>query len=329
MEMSAGGKSNAEPGTAAAGVLRERSAGKDTTTGHWEIAGVILEEGFPVFEHFPDELVGAIEREAGISFLGNRAASGTEVLQELGPEHCRTGSPILYTSADSVLQIAAHEEIFGLERLYALCQIARRHADRWRISRVIARPFVGEAGAFQRTRGRHDYAFPPPPTVLDALVAGGIPVTGVGKISDIFAGRGISQSFPTGSNSEGMQTLLELVKSNPTGLVFANLVDFDMLYGHRRDVAGYRRALEEFDLWLPEFLGSMRPDDLLLLTADHGNDPTRPGTDHTREQVPLLVFSPVTRLPDPGLRHSFADIAASLAKAFGLPRPWSTGKAFL
>ena len=276
--------------TGSLGVMTERSAGKDTTTGHWEIAGVVLEEPFATFEKFPPELVGAIEQEAGVTFLGNQAASGTAILDQLGAEHVATGHPILYTSADSVLQIAAHEDVIPLERLYEICRIARGHADAWRIGRVIARPFTGTNGHFERTANRRDYSLVPPRTVLNELQDAGIRVTGIGKISDIFAGRGISESRPTKSNTHGMRTIDDLWEAGTSGLFFANLVDFDMLYGHRRDVAGYARALEEFDVWLGEFLPKIHPDDLVILTADHGNDPTWCGSDHTRERVPVFVL---------------------------------------
>ncbi len=308
------------------GRMRERSAGKDTTTGHWEIAGAVLEHPFTVFERFPDALVHAIEREAGVEFIGNFPRSGTVVLDELGPEHLRTGKPILYTSADSVLQIAAHESIVPLPRLYEICKIARRHCDAARIGRVIARPFIGEPGAFARTAGRHDYAMLPPRTVLNALADSGATVHGIGKISDIFAGSGVTASTPTASNAEGMAAI---VREWPPldGLLFANLVDFDMLFGHRRNVPGYANALREFDAWLPTFLANVKPDDLVIITADHGNDPTWRGTDHTREEVPLLVLHG-GKANALGTRETFADVAATLAEFFGLPA-WPAAKSFL
>ena len=308
------------------GRMRERSAGKDTTTGHWEIAGAVLEDPFTVYEKFPDELVRAIEREAGVQFIGNFPRSGTVVLDELGPEHLRTGKPILYTSADSVLQIAAHESIVPLPRLYEICKIARRHCDAVRIGRVIARPFTGEPGAFARTAGRHDYAMLPPRTVLNALADSGKTVHGIGKISDIFAGSGITASTPTASNAEGMAAI-EREWPALDGLLFANLVDFDMLFGHRRNVAGYANALREFDRWLPAFLASVNPDDLIIITADHGNDPTWRGTDHTREEVPLLVLHG-GKANALGTRETFADIAATIAEFFTLP-PWPGASSFL
>ncbi len=308
----------------AAGVLTERSAGKDTTTGHWEIAGAVIERAFATFERFPDELVQAIERDAQTEFIGNYAASGTEVLDQLGAEHVGTGKPILYTSADSVLQIAAHEDIVPLERLYDICQVARRHCDAWRIGRVIARPFKGD-GPFQRTANRHDYSLVPPRTVLNALADAGIPVIGVGKISDIFAASGVAESFPTKSNADGMAAIDRLWAERREGLIFANLVDFDMLFGHRRDVEGYAKALEEFDIWLADFLPKITEDDLVMITADHGNDPTFRGTDHTRERVPILLPNSAAQ---PGVRDTYADIAATIAAHFGL-EPWPAGKSLL
>ncbi len=309
-------RANAPAPEACWGRMRERSAGKDTTTGHWEMAGVVLEQPFTVYEKFPAELIQAIEREAGVEFIGNFPRSGTAVLDELGPEHLRTGKPILYTSADSVMQIAAHESIVPLPRLYELCKIARRHCDAARIGRVIARPFIGAPGAFTRTAGRHDYSMLPPRTVLNALADSGATVHGVGKISDIFAGSGITASTPTASNAGGMSAIRSLWPSLD-GLLFANLVDFDMHFGHRRNVAGYANALVEFDRWLPTLLADVTPDDLVIITADHGNDPTWRGTDHTREEVPLLVLHAGKSAPL-GTRTSFADTAATLAEFFAL-----------
>ncbi len=310
------------------GKMQERSAGKDTTTGHWEIAGVILDEPFAVYERFPEKLVSAIERRANVHFIGNYARSGTTILEELGPEHCRTGKPILYTSADSVLQIAAHEEVISIDRLYEICGIARDEANQFQIGRVIARPFAGTPGKFIRTSRRHDFSMVPPRTILDALQEGNIPVTGVGKISDTFAGKGIGASYPTGSNREGMERIAALWSTKCEGLIFVNLVDFDMLYGHRRDVSGYGNALEEFDRWLGGFLPAVEPRDLVIITADHGNDPTYRGTDHSREQVPLFVLHG-EKNGDLGTRNTFADVAASLAEFFELPAPWPAGVSFL
>ena len=315
------------PPFASFGKMQERSAGKDTTTGHWEIAGVIVDVPFTVFEKFPYELVRAIEKDADVRFIGNCAASGTTILEDLGAEHMYTGNPILYTSADSVLQIAAHEEIIPPEKLYQICRIARRHADNFRIGRVIARPFIGKE-KFKRTANRHDFSIKPPRTILNAISESKHPVLGVGKISDIFAGEGITESHPSKSNREGMKTIDNLWSKTKKGLIFANLVDFDMLYGHRRDAAGYAETLSEFDKWLGKFIDKIGPEDLAIITADHGNDPTFKGTDHTREQVPLFVLHN-RESRDLGTRSTFADIAASLAEYFGLPEPWTVGTSFL
>jgi phosphopentomutase len=310
------------------GRMQERSAGKDTTTGHWEIAGIIIEQPFATFEKFPDDLVRAIEREAHVQFIGNYARSGTTILQELGAEHVRTGNPILYTSADSVLQIAAHEEVLPIPKLYEICEIARQHADGYRIGRVIARPFDGAKGNFRRTARRHDFSMKPPRTILNAISEAGLPVIGVGKISDIFAGEGVTESHPTISNHDGMDKIDNLWSKTQEGLIFVNLVDFDMMFGHRRDVRGYASALVEFDNWLGGLIEKVLLDDLIIITADHGNDPTFRGTDHTREQVPLLVMHN-RESGDLGTRSTFADVAASLAEFFELPEPWPAGCSFL
>jgi len=310
------------------GKMQERSAGKDTTTGHWELAGLVIKEPFAVFEKFPDALVRTIEEKADVQFIGNFARSGTIVLEELGPEHLKTGKPILYTSADSVLQIAAHEKILPTARLYQICEIARREADAYRIGRVIARPFEGEPGNFRRTTRRHDYSMKPDRTVLNAIKEAGIAVHAVGKISDIFTGEGISESHPTESNRAGMDQIDSLWSKHADGLTFANLVDFDMVYGHRRDVAGYARSLSEFDHWLGQFYPKIENNDLVIITADHGNDPTFCGSDHTREQVPLFVLHN-KESRNLGTRSTFADVAASLADFFQLPEPWHTGISFL
>lgn len=315
-------------GTPAAswGRMRPRATGKDSTTGHWEIAGVELAEPFATYDAFPAALIGAIEAEAGLRFLGNLPASGTAIIERLGPEHLRTGRPILYTSADSVLQIAAHEAVIPPERLYALCGIARRHADPWRVGRVIARPFTGEPGGFRRTPHRHDFVMQPPRTVLDALGEAGLPVIGIGKVGDLFAGRGLTRSHSTESNAEGMRRIGELWPSVRDGLVFANLVDFDTEFGHRRDPAGYARALARLDAWLAAFLPHVAPEDLLIVTADHGNDPTHHGTDHTREEVPLLLRHGGRR-DALGTRDGFGDVAATLARFHGIA--WATGRSCL
>src|SRR3989440_1002603 len=310
------------------GKMTERSPGKDTTTGHWEIAGVILEEPFATFERFPDELVRAIERDAGVQFIGNYPQSGTTILAQLGAEHVRTGKPILYTSADSVLQIAAHEQVIRIDRLYDICTVARQHADRFRIGRVIARPFTGPEGNFSRTSRRHDFSMEPPGTILNAISENGDAVIGIGKISDIFAGQGITESFPTDGNAEGMQCIAEKWEQLESGLIFTNLVDFDMLYGHRRDLAGYGQALGQFDQWLGEFMTKVRPADLVIITADHGNDPTYRGTDHTREQAPLFVLHN-NESRALGVRETYADIAATLGDFFELPAGWPVGESFL
>jgi phosphopentomutase len=309
------------------GRMREKSAGKDTTTGHWEIAGVVVEKAFGTFTEFPSELIRAIEKEARVSFIGNYPQSGTAILDELGPEHVRTGQPILYTSADSVLQIAAHQRVIPLKRLYEICRIARRHCDPYRIGRVIARPFLGEVGAFERTAGRHDFSMVPPTTILNAISDAGFAVHAVGKTADIFADSGITDSTPTTGNADGMRVLSELWQEFDSGLIFANLVDFDSVYGHRRNVAGYADALEEFDRWLGAFLQTVDEDDFIIITADHGNDPTWRGTDHTREEVPLLVLHSGRTAPL-GTRHTYADVAATLGEFFELGG-WSPGKSFL
>jgi phosphopentomutase len=307
---------------AAFGKMLERSAGKDTTTGHWEIAGIIQLEPFPTWPGgFPPDIIDAFHRETGLAPLGNVAASGTDILHLYGEEHLRTGRPIIYTSADSVFQIAAHEEVIPIERLYEICRIVRRILDPYRIGRVIARPFLGNCAAdFRRTPRRHDFSLPPTgPTVLDGLTEAGLTVYGVGKIRDIFAGRGITRSVCTGSNADGMAMTLEALGEVERGLIFTNLVDFDMLFGHRLDPVGFGQALEEFDRWLPRLMESLRDTDLLIITADHGCDPTTSGTDHTREAVPLLAWHP--RLPagkDLGTRSSFADIGATLAEVFSV-----------
>lgn len=275
--------------------LTEKSAGKDTTTGHWELMGCALEEAFATFEEFPSELIAELEKRSGVQFIGNFAASGTEILVPLGEEHMRTGKPILYTSADSVLQIAAHEEVFGLEQLWELCKTARTLLDERgiRIGRVIARPFIGSSAAdFKRTGNRHDYSLMPGETILNRLQAAGVQSIGVGKIANIFANSGISESHPTKSNAEGMAVIDQLwaERRMQPHFIFANLVDFDSLYGHRRDPEGYAQCLWEFDAWLGTFIEKVSPEDLVILTADHGNDPYHPGTDHTREQVPVLVI---------------------------------------
>ncbi len=312
------------------GCLTGQSAGKDTVTGHWELAGAPLAEAFATFPRFPDDLVSEMETTCGVTFIGNYARSGTVILEELGEEHLRTGHPILYTSADSVIQIAAHESVIPVPKLYEICRQCRKIADRERIGRVIARPFEGEPGSFRRTANRHDFSMIPPETILNRLLSAGVETIGVGKIGDIFSGSGISRSFPTGSNTEGctvMDHLLEERFSRPR-FIFTNLVDFDSLYGHRRNPVGYADALKAFDIWFGTLLPRIDDETLLIITADHGNDPTWRGTDHTRERVPLLVKAPFAPRCL-GIRESFADVAASLAEWFGLPTEGLAGRSFL
>jgi len=315
------------------GRLAEVSAGKDTSTGHWEMMNCPLEAPFPTFPHgFDESLLREWVSRAGLpGWLGNTTASGTEIIERLGPEHLATGKPIVYTSADSVFQVAAHEQRFGLQRLYAACEVARELTRSLGVGRVIARPFIGDPGAFQRTYNRRDFSLAPPrETTLDRLIEAGIPVVGVGKISDIFAGRGVSRSVHTEGNVDGMARALEAAQELVSGLVFLNLVDFDMLFGHRRDPVGYRRALEDFDRELIRFESVRREDDVFILTADHGNDPTQLGhTDHTREYVPLLCYGDTLRHGvELGTRASFADIGATIEEFFGLA-PEGPGKSFL
>ena len=297
------------------------SPGKDTTTGHWEMVGIHLERPLPLYPNgFPAEIVREFERRIGRSTLGNKPASGTEIIKELGAEHMRTGSPIVYTSADSVFQVAAHEEVIPLWELYKICETAREILrGPHEVGRVIARPFIGIPGNFTRTANRHDYAVPPPRgMLLDRLAERGVPVHGVGKIADVFLSRGIGASDKTVSNADGMAKTLAAIAESPEGLIFVNLVDFDMLYGHRNDVEGYGRALEEFDAWLPRFTAALAPGDLALFTADHGCDPTTPGTDHTREYVPLLVYGPRARSGgNLGTRATLSDIGQTVAANFG------------
>jgi phosphopentomutase len=314
------------------GRMAERSAGKDSVTGHWELMGVVTERAFPTFpQGFPADLIDAFERRIGRRSLGNVVASGTAVIDEYGAEHARTGWPIVYTSADSVFQIAAHEEVVPLKQLYEWCETAYELAVEERgVGRVIARPFVGQPGTFRRTANRHDYAMPPRgETLLDRLTARSIPVTAVGKIKDLFAGRGIATAFPTASDDEGMARVLALMSTQEHGLIFANLVDFDTLYGHRNDVTGYAANLERFDRQLAGLLPQLAEHDLLVVTADHGNDPSTPSTDHSREHVPILVTGPrVRRNVDLGTRETFADLAQTLADSFQVG-PMPQGRSFL
>jgi phosphopentomutase len=297
------------------------SPGKDTITGHWEMAGIHLAEPFPLFPHgFPREVMEPFESRIGRRTLGNKAASGTEIIKELGEEHVRTGSPIVYTSADSVFQIAAHEEVIPLFELYKMCETARDILrGPYEVGRVIARPFVGEPGAFTRTSNRHDYAVPPPRgMLLDQLQARGVEIYSVGKIFDVFLGRGIGEQVKTKTNADGMAKTLAAMGEQDRGLIFVNLVDFDMLYGHRNDGEGYARALEEVDAWLPSLDAKLGAEDLVILTADHGCDPTTPSTDHSREYVPVLAYGPKARAGvNLGVRGSLSDIGQTVAENFG------------
>src|SRR5450432_1417606 len=310
----------AEP-AAAYGKCTLASPGKDTTTGHWEMVGIHLAKPFPLFPHgFPPEIIREFERRTGRGSLGNRAASGTEIIKELGADHMRTGSPIVYTSADSVFQIAAHEEVIPLWELYKMCETAREILrGPYEVGRVIARPFIGSPGNFTRTANRHDYAVPPPKgMLLDQLDDRGVFIHGVGKIFDIFLGRGIRESTKTANNAEGMAQTLEAMQAQDAGLIYVNLVDFDQQFGHRNDIEGYGNALDQFDAWVPELQRALRPDDLAIFTADHGCDPTTPSTDHSREYVPLLALGPKVRHGvNLGLRATLSDIGQSVGENFG------------
>jgi len=311
-----------------------RSPGKDTTTGHWEMAGVWLEQAFPVYKNgFPRELIEEFENQIGRKTIGNKPASGTEIIKELGEEHVRTGKPIVYTSGDSVFQIAAHEDVIPTTDLYRMCETARRLLDGpHRVGRVIARPFTGAPGHFVRTMRRHDYAVDPPkPMLLDVLAERKVGVLGVGKIHDIYNGRGVDQYFTTNGNADGMKKLTTAAKERKDGLVFCNLVDFDMLYGHRKDVEGFARSLEDFDAMLGEFLPVLSLTDMLLITADHGCDPDPrwPTTDHSREYVPILAYSPGNRDGvNLGVRHTLADMGQTIAENFGGKIPHGTSFLF-
>ncbi len=313
------------------GKMAERSAGKDTTTGHWEMAGVVLEKAFPTFpKGFPEEFIQRYEEAIQRPVLGNEVASGTEIIQRLGSEHVKTGKPIVYTSADSVFQVAAHEEVIPLSELMRFCSIAREMlVGEMEVGRVIARPFLGTEGDYRRTTNRHDFAISPPHlTLLDHVQKHGLPVLAVGKIRDIYAGQGVTEHTLTKSNQEGLDKTLEYMAQNRPGLIMTNLVDFDMLYGHRNNVQGYATALEDFDKRLPEIVGAMGPEDLLMITADHGCDPTTPSTDHSREYVPLLVYGQnLKRGVDLGIRQSFADVGATIAEILQLD-PLPHGQSF-
>ena len=311
--------------------MAERSNGKDTTVGHWEIAGLISERALPTYENgFPDEIIKEFEQKTGRKVLCNRPYSGTDVIKEYGKEHLETGALIVYTSSDSVFQIAAHDGVVPTEKLYGYCETAREmlkgeHA----VGRVIARPFTGEY-PFKRTPLRHDYSLTPPSeTMLDILKNNGLSVISVGKINDIFAGKGISESNPTCSNLDGLEKTLRLMKKDFSGLLFVNLVDFDSVYGHRNDVNGYARAISEFDLKLSEILSSLRNDDILIITADHGCDPSTPSTDHSREYAPMLIYGKTIKNGvDLGVRDSFSDISATVLDVFGLDKRETAGESF-
>jgi phosphopentomutase len=300
-----------------------KSNGKDTTTGHWEMAGIILERAFPTYpKGFPQQVINEfIDKTSVPGILGNMPASGTEIIKDLGDEHVRTGKPIVYTSADSVFQIAAHEEVIHVDRLYEICEIARDLLrGEHEVGRVIARPFLGQPGAFYRTENRHDYAVPPPrENLLPLLSDNGLDVVSIGKIASIYDSEGVTQDLTAKNNEQSIDQTIKALNDNTRGLIFSNLVDFDMLYGHRRDTEGYARALEHFDSRWPEIENAMTDDDLLMITSDHGNDPTYPGTDHTREYAPLIVYGKkARRAVNLGTRESLADIGRTIAENFRL-----------
>ena len=330
--VSLGPTSHLAPARGAYGRMAEASAGKDSVTGHWEMMGVVLDRAFPTFPHgFPPDLIAEFERRIGRGTLGNVVASGTEIIDRLGGEHIRTGKPIVYTSADSVFQIAAHEDVIPIQEQYRICEIAFDMVGRGlNVGRVIARPFIGEPGAFTRTPNRHDYALDPTgDTLLDHLSRKGTAVVSVGKVTDLFAGRGTGRALHTSSDGEGMDRIEEAMADTPSGLIVANLVDFDTVYGHRNDVSGYAANIERFDERLERLLPSLRDSDLLVITADHGNDPSTPSTDHSREYVPVLLTG-VRVKPDTdiGTRRTFADLGQTLAANFGVG-PLTHGTSFL
>lgn len=317
------------------GAMREVSKGKDSTTGHWEISGIILEKDFPYYPNgFPKRIVDKFCSLTGYNaVLGNTPASGTAIIAELGDEHVRSGLPIVYTSADSVFQIAAHEEVIPLERLYDICRIARDDVMTGidAVGRVIARPFIGTHGAYTRTTNRRDFSLEPPATtMLDILHEHRIPTIGIGKIDDLFAGKSLKEKIHTKSNAEGIEQTIDWAKRTSVGFIFTNLVDFDALYGHRQDPKGMQQALEYFDAQLPRLIGALKGNDILILTADHGNDPTDDSTDHSREYVPLLTYSPNgKRNVDVGIRSSFADLGKTVVEYFGFPKNELDGSSFL
>jgi phosphopentomutase len=315
------------------GKMKEVSSGKDSTTGHWELGGVKLDFDFSYFPTgFPEEIIKKFLALTGIKgYLGNIPASGTEIINQLGDEHIKTGYPIIYTSADSVFQIAAHEEVISLQELYRICKITREKVLTlpYKVARVIARPFAGESGKYERTTNRKDFSLSPPSdTILDILTEKGIKTVGIGKINDLFNYRGIKKSIITKSNKEGIRNVIKEIKENSDSFILVNLVDFDVYYGHRNDPAGFARALREFDDSLPEILGVMDKSDTILLTADHGNDPTTPSTDHSREFVPILLFKEGVTGRDLGVRETFSDAAKTVAEFFNIPNNFP-GKSFL
>jgi phosphopentomutase len=316
------GQDRADMSQAAVGRMAEASPGKDSVTGHWELMGIVLDRPFPVFpDGFPPGVMAAFERRIGRGTLGNTVASGTRIIEELGEVHVQTGQPIVYTSADSVFQIAAHEGVISVGELYRICEAAfELVVEGMGVGRVIARPFVGEPGRFVRTSNRRDFAMPPMrETLLDRVKAAGLPVVAIGKVADLFAGRGITRAVHTASDDEGMDAIERELDRTRRGLIIANLVDFDTVYGHRNDVAGYAANLERFDARLSEVLPRLDRDDVLVIVADHGNDPTTPSTDHSREYVPLLVTGPRVRYGvDLGTRRTFADVGQTLAELFGV-----------
>lgn len=309
----------------------EVSSGKDSTTGHWEIAGIQLEKPFPTFpKGFPPSFIKTFEEKIGVKTIGNFSASGTEIINQLGDEHLKTGFPIVYTSADSVFQIAMHEALFPIQRQYEICEIARELlVYELGVGRVIARPFIGGNGNYSRTKNRKDFSIQPPHSLLDALQQNEIEVISIGKIYDLFGGKGISKAIKTETNLEGIKATIEEIKKDNNNFIFTNLVDFDMVYGHRRDVEGYAKALEEFDRFLPEIIENLKVDDLLIITADHGNDPTFKGSDHTREYIPILNFGKIIKKENSiGTRETFADIAATIAAIYQIDFD-TNGKSYL
>lgn len=322
------------PSNGCFGKMREASVGKDTTIGHWEIAGIISEKPFPVYpQGFPEDIINVFTTAIGRGILGNKPASGTQIIAELGEEHLQTGCPIIYTSADSVFQIAAHEEIIPLAELYHICEIARGLlVGQHQVARVIARPFIGQPNDFKRTASRRDYSVSPPEkTILNLLCEAGYTTIGIGKIGDIFAGSGLTRNILTHGNAEGIKQTIECLKQDFEGIIFVNLVDFDMLFGHRNDIEGYKKALEEFDQALPTIIHAMKETDLLIITADHGCDPTTPSTDHSREFVPLLVYGATIKSGvNLGIRQTFADIGQTIADIFNIKGfPLANGESFL